>query len=202
MKKDDIIAVRTALKTEKNYPIKVFINNSWDAIDEGLFARYTEWNDDKELLTYVKQENIADARNLNNAGTRVRVFTVSYETIEAMCSDCYVERTIDPITKEAIPSMFEDVIDGMQEIAPKLYSIKDRFTDYIRGVFHPKRKSLTAADKKILIGYKEDDSGVATWPILYGVDEVDYYQQQWPELFKETRRYAERNKTIDEQNGG
>ena len=52
------------------------------------------------------------------------------------------------------------------------------------------------------IGYQEDGAGVATWPILYGVDEVDYYQQQWPELFKETRRYAERNKTIDKQNGG
>ena len=67
MKKEDVIAVRTALKTEKNYPIKVFINNSWDAIDEGLFARYTEWNDEKELLTYIKQENISDARNINNA---------------------------------------------------------------------------------------------------------------------------------------
>jgi len=202
MKKEDIIAIRTALKTDKNYPIKVFINNSWEAIDEGLFARYTEWNDDKELLIYAKQENIADARNLTNDGMRYRIFVVSYETIEAMSSDCFVQRTTDPITKEIVPSMLEDVIDSLQDVAPKLYSIKDKFTDYIRGVFHPKRVSLTAADKKILIGYKEDDNGVASWPILYGVDEVDYYQQKWPELFKETRRYAESNKIIDEENNG
>ena len=177
MENSDIISLRDTLKAGKNLPLRIFIDNAFQIIDESNKFQFTKWDDTNGILYSFKMVHLNMDRCPNNKHQSISLFAVPYEIIQAM------EISTLPI------SDIGTVIDSIKDNG---CTFSDEFKKAIihtyTEVLAPDRITLTPSDINSILG-----------PNVVN-DKDDYYYGKYVESDKETQRYREHNKYVDEVN--
>ena len=84
MDKDQVIKMRDKLKAGKNWPLIVYIDNTFRNIDESNVLQFTKWDDDNGILySYSLSDPIKD-NTPSNIGGGISLFATNYEFIQSM----------------------------------------------------------------------------------------------------------------------
>ena len=84
MENEQVISLRDTLKAKKNLPLRIFIDNSFQIIDEGNKFQFTKWDDVNGILYSFKMVHLNMDRSPNNKHQAISLFAVPYEMIQAM----------------------------------------------------------------------------------------------------------------------
>lgn len=173
MEKDKVVKMRTALKAGKNLPLTIYIDNCFAVIDESNIGHFTFWDDDNGILYDMGYADIIVDKSPKDT-KKVSMFAVEYESIQCMQLSLVALNDIDALFK-TIKESGKNVSDD------RIRNIKDFYNKYLDA------DSFDISHEEIndLIG-----SNLET--------DADYYRGRFPQSFKETTRYRERNKEIDD----
>lgn len=84
MDKSTVIALRKNLKGTKNYPLKIFIDNNFQIIDESAPMQFTIWDDTNGFLYAITLPNCLDNKYPSDKAKNVAICGVAYEHIQIM----------------------------------------------------------------------------------------------------------------------
>lgn len=173
MTSDQVKSLRNTLKAGKNLPLRVFINNTYTAVDESRVTQFTIW-DDKNCILYSYRLTDMQSETLpSNASQAVSLAAIHYDAIEGMELACL------PLSD--LPKSIEFIKDSGVTISD---GFKDRIIKTYNSILNPDRIALSREDINDLTG-----SNLNT--------KDDYYNGKFTEPFKETVRYRDRNAKID-----
>lgn len=177
MENEQVISLRDTLKAKKNLPLRIFIDNSFQIIDEGNKFQFTKWDDVNGILYSFKMVHLNMDRSPNNKHQAISLFAVPYEIIQAM------EVSYLPI---------EDIATVIGSIREAGCVFGEDFEKTIihtyKEVLAPDRITLTPSDINSILG-----------PDVVN-DKDDYYYNKYVEASKETQRYKDHNDYVEEIN--
>ena len=173
MEKDKVIKLRTALKAGKNLPLVVLIDNCFSVIDESMTGHFTFWDDDNGILyelSYVDVQSDKFARNM----PQVSMFAVDYD-----CIQCIQNATV---ALDDLDALFGTIKASGKDISDdRIAMIKN----FYKKALNTDRYEMTHEELNNLLGSNLDTRD-------------EYYKGRMTEPFKETVRYRDRNKAIDD----
>lgn len=173
MEAEKVISMRNALKSGKNFPLIVYMNNMYRLVDESNTLEFTKWDDENHILYVFGLSDPNISRTPSNVNNELSVFAVDYEAIEAM--------EIARLPREH----FETVLDSIIKTGT---TIGDKFKQTMINVFNKvcaNRANLTPTDINDILGAEAVN------------DKDDYYNGKFTENYAETRRMADHNKYVD-----
>lgn len=161
MENEQVISLRDTLKANKNLPLRIFIDNSFQIIDESNKFQFTKWDDDNGILYSFKMVHLNMDKSPNNNHQAISLFAVPYEMIQAM-EICYL-----PIS---------DIDDVIESIKDGGCTFSDEFKKLIihtyTEVLAPDRITLSPSDINSILG-----PGAVN-------DKDDYYYGKYTEASK------------------
>jgi len=175
MTKEEVIRIRTALKQGKGLPLMVFIDNSFENIDESCIGKFTKWDDDHETLWYFTPV-VPEVMKPANNGRNITVFAVPYEHIQCMqATNVPVQFIADEIDsmneqgvgigedfKNLIVNTYEKMLDpnningtvsyinelvSSNRLDPEAPNARDEYYDYGNGKFRENEKITRETNK-------------------------------------------------------
>ena len=171
--------MRTALKSFKNLPLKVYADNDFIIVDESAALQFTKWDDENGILYTFRLMSIDQSRNPSNLEQSISVGAVLYDFIQAM------EVAPMPIKE------FDNLFTSMEGTGVVFNN--EQFKDNIKYAFtqalRPDRVALTHEAINAMTGSK----AMGDKPEDY------YYSGRYKESFKETRDHAMHNQYALEQ---
>lgn len=174
---EEVVRLRTALKCGKNLPLRVLTDNDLFVIDESHRLQFTKWDDTNGVLYLFRLIDMQTDTSPSNRQQAISVSAVSYTFIEAI--------ELPRLPLNDIDNLFETIeASGCTFNGDFKNLIKRTYTE----VLHPERYQLSPSDMNTIIGPDAVN------------DKDDYYYNKYKESTKETLRYADRNKSIDENN--
>ena len=175
MENEQVISLRDTLKAKKNLPLRIFIDNSFQIIDEGNKFQFTKWDDVNGILYSFKMVHLNMDKSPNNKHQAISLFAVPYEVIQSM------EISFLPIDEVS------NVIDSIRTSGCQFGEDFEKVIIHtFKEVLAPDRITLTPSDINSILGPNAVN------------DKDDYYYNKYIESAKETQRYKEHNNYVDE----
>lgn len=175
MEKDKVIKLRTALKAGKNLPLAVLIDNDFRVIDESMTGHFTFWDDTNGILYEMAYADIQSDKFATNK-KQVSMFAVDYDSIQCIKNALIKVEDLDDLFS-TIKASGKDISDDRIAMIKNFYN----------KVLDTDRYELSHEETNKLLGSDLDTRD-------------DYYHGRMTESFKETTRYRDRNKEIDDKN--
>ena len=170
MTKEQVISMRDKLKAGKNWPLIVYIDNTFRLIDESNTLQFTKWDDENEIIyVYALSDPIKD-NSYSNISGGVSLFATEYEHIQAM-----------EVASIKLDNLGES-IESLGCISPEW---KERIINRFKVALDPNRAILSAKDINKAMGITDGHKALR--------DDIDYYGGNYAQPFAETRRMANRN---------
>lgn len=177
MTKNQVISLRDNLKCGKNFPLRLTVCDHLTVIDESNKMQFTKWDDTNGIVYSFRLINPIDDMVPNNSNNAISVMAIPYDNITSM------EIVFLPISE--LDTFFTSLASSGCNMSNEYKAlIKHTFA----SILHPDRYQLPPTIIADLLG----DDAVNT--------KDDYYAGNYVESTKETLRYAERNKEIEESN--
>ena len=174
MEKSQVIKMRNALKAGKNWPLIVYIDNTFRNIDESNTLQFTKWDDENGILySYSLSDPMKDNSPSNISGG-VSLFATDYEMIQSM---------------EVARINFEDLETSIESLGCITDEWKKRIVDRFRIALNPDLVSLKRSEINKAMGIIDGQKAIN--------DNDDYYDGRYAQSFAETRPMADRNKAVD-----
>ena len=168
-----VIKMRTALKAGKNLPLTVLIDNCFRVIDESMKGHFTFWDDDNGILYEMAYADIMQDKNPTNE-KKVSMFAVEYESIQCM--------QLSLVKLDDIDALFGSMKAEGKTVAKERI---DMIKNFYKKALSTDRYEMTHEELNHLLGSSLDTRD-------------EYYKGRMTEPFKETVRYRDRNKAIDD----
>lgn len=168
-----VIKMRTALKAGKNLPLTVLIDNCFRVIDESMKGHFTFWDDDNGILYEMAYADIMQDKNPTNE-KKVSMFAVEYESIQCM--------QLSLVKLDDIDALFGSMKAEGKTVAKERI---DMIKNFYNTVLSNDIAEISREDINNLIGSNLNTND-------------DYYAGRMTQNFKESVRYKDRNKAIDE----
>ena len=175
MEVDKVIKMRTALKAGKNLPLTILIDNCFSVIDESMTGHFTFWDDKNGILYEMAYADVMSDKSPRNE-KKVSVFAVDYDCIQCMQLSSIKLNDVDDLFN-TIKASGKDISDDRIAMIKNFYN----------KVLDTDRYELSHEETNKLLGSDLDTRD-------------DYYHGRMTEPFKETTRYRDRNKEIDDKN--
>lgn len=170
MEKNRVIALRNKLKAGNNWPLIVYIDNTFRLIDESNTLQFTKWDDENGFLyVYALSDPIKD-NSFSNISGGVSLFATDYEHIQAM--------EVFRMGIDHLPIS----IDSLGCIASEW---KERIIERFKIALNPDIAELSAKDINRAMGTVDGQKAIR--------DDIDYYNGKYYQPFKETRPMAKHN---------
>lgn len=163
MEKADIIKWRDTLKAGKNWPLLVYIDNTFRLINESNALQFTKWDDDSGILYVYSLTNPILENSPSNIGGFISLFSVAYEHIQAM-----------EVARLNITNLGES-IDSLGCISNEW---KQRIIERFKTALNPDIVNLTARDINKAMGVADGQKALN--------DNDDYYDGRFTQSFAET----------------
>lgn len=177
MEKDMVIKIRDALKSGKNYPLLVYLDNSFKLINESDALKFTKWDDANGILYSFSISDVNFSNATSNVNNTISVYACDYEQIQAM-----------EVAELPLPYL-PTIIDGVNAAGANITDEwKQRIIKMFTGAFKD-MANLSPSMINHLMGIRDGEMAVN--------DKDDYYRGRFTEPFLETRAMAERNKYAD-----
>lgn len=169
----NVIKMRTALKAGKNLPLTVLIDNCFRVIDESMKGHFTFWDDDNGILYEMAYADIMQDKNPTNE-KKVSMFAVDYESIQCM--------QLSLVKLDDIDALFGSMkAEGKTVDKERIDMIKNFYNTVLSNDI----PEISRENINNLIGSNLNTND-------------DYYAGRMTQNFKESVRYRDRNKAIDE----
>ena len=169
MEKDRVIKLRDTLKAGKNWPLMVYIDNTFRIIDESNVLQFTKWDDENGFL-YNYSITDANMNNGNNTTDTISVFATDYESIQSM---------------ELARIGLNDLGTSIDALGCISSEWKERIIERFKIALSPNRVNLSRTDINKAMGLVNGNKSID--------DSVDYYAGRYPQPFAETRSKADHN---------
>ena len=170
MEKSQVIKMRNALKAGKNWPLIVYIDNTFRNIDESNVLQFTKWDDDNGILySYSLSDPMKDNSPSNISGG-VSLFATDYEMIQSM---------------EVARINIGDLGASIDSIGNVTDEWKERIIQRFKTALNPNLVDLSHYDINKAMGVVDGQKAIN--------DNDDYYAGRYKQPFAETRAMAERN---------
>ena len=176
-----VISMRDTLKNGQNFPLIVYINNMYRLIDESATLTFTKWDDTNHVLYVISLADPNITSTPSNFNAELSIFSVDYEVIEAM--------EIARLPRKYLKSCLDKISENGTAIKDE---VKQAVIDMFDGACDPTRVNLGPTDMNRIMGVRDGRTAVN--------DKDDYYEGKFTENYAETRRTADYNKYVDEQN--
>ena len=177
MEKDDVIKVRNKLKAGKNWPLIVYLDNTFKLINESNTLQFVKWDDENGILYNYSLTNPILEKSPSNIGGSISLFAVAYEHIQAM----EVARLNISHLKESLDSL-ECITDEW----------KQRIIKRFEMALNPDLVNFSTSDINEAMGVIDGQKALN--------DKDDYYNNRFTQSFAETRAKAEYNASLDKTN--
>ena len=168
-----VIKMRTALKAGKNLPLTVLIDNCFRVIDESMKGHFTFWDDDNGILYEMAYADIMQDKSPRNE-KKVSMFAVEYESIQCM--------QLSLVKLDDIDALFGSMKAEGKTVAKERI---DMIKNFYNTVLSNDIPEISRENINNLIGSNLNTND-------------DYYAGRMTQNFKESVRYRDRNKAIDE----
>lgn len=176
MEKSQVIKMRNALKAGKNWPVVVYIDNSFRIIDETNVFQFTKWDDENGILyNYSLAHPLLDS-SPSNVGGGVSLFATDYENIQSM---------------EVAKINIDDLDASIVSLGCISEDWKDRIVNRFKTALNPELVNLSNMDINKSMGVIDEQKALN--------DNDDYYNRRFTQPFAETRPMAERNAFAEKQ---
>ena len=175
MEVDKVIKMRTALKAGKNLPLTILIDNCFSVIDESMTGHFTFWDDKNGILYEMAYADVMSDKSPRNE-KKVSVFAVDYDCIQCM--------QLSSIKLNDVDDLFNTIKASGKDISDDRIAMIKNFYNKVLDTY---RYELSHEETNKLLGSDLDTRD-------------DYYHGRMTEPFKETTRYRDRNKEIDDKN--
>jgi hypothetical protein len=176
MEKDIVIKVRDKLKAGKNWPLIIYIDNTFRLINESNVLQFTKWDDDNGILYSYSLTDPRLEKSPSNIGGTISLFAVAYEHIQAM-----------EIVRMNLKDL-GDSIDSLDCIKPEW---KERIIKRFETALNPDVVNLTARDINKAMGVINGQKALN--------DNDEYYENRFTQSFAETV-YTNRFNNANEKN--
>lgn len=173
MEKADVIKLRDRLKAGKNWPLIIYIDNTFRLINESNVLQFNKWDDENGILYNYSLTDPIKEKSPSNIGGFISLFAVPYEHIQAM--------EIARLTLDNLG----DSIDALGCISDEW---KQRIIERFKTALNPNLVNLSARDINKAMGVIDGKKALN--------DNDDYYDGRFTEPFAETRAKAEYNAAI------
>lgn len=170
MDKDQVIKMRDALKAGRNWPLMVYIDNSFKIIDESNVLQFTKWDDENGILYNYSLTDPNMERSPSNVGGTISAFATNYEFIQSM---------------EVARINLKDLGTSIDSLGCIDSVWKERIIERFRVALNPNLANLSRSDINKAMGIVDGQKALN--------DNDDYYAGRYAQSFKETRPMAERN---------
>ena len=175
MEKDKVIKLRTALKAGKNLPLVVLIDNDFRVINESMTGHFTFWDDTNGILYEMAYADMQSDKYVTDK-KQVSMFAVDYDCIQCIENSLVSLDDLDDLFG-TIKASGKDIDDDRIAMIKNFYN----------KTLSTNRTDMSHEDINKLLGSHLDTRD-------------DYYAGRMTEPFKETVRYKDRNKAIDDAN--
>ena len=173
MEKDVVIQVRDKLKAGKNWPLIIYIDNTFRLINESNVLQFTKWDDDNGILYSYSLTDPRLEKSPSNIGGGISLFAVAYEHIQAM---------------EVVRMNLKDLGDSIDSLNCISKEWKERIIKRFETALNPDVVNLTARDINKAMGVIDGQKALN--------DNDEYYEGRFTQSFAETihtNRYNEAN---------
>lgn len=180
MEKADIIKWRNTLKAGKNWPLIVYIDNTFRLIDESKVLQFTKWDDENGILYNYSLTNPILDDSPSNIGGTISLFSVAYEHIQAM---------------EVARMNLTNLSDSIDSIGCISEEWKKRIIERFEKALNPQLVNLTARDINKVMGVIDGQKALN--------DNDEYYENRFTQSFAETGyirptdKNSEANESVD-----
>ena len=173
MEKADVIKLRDKLKAGKNWPLLVYIDNTFRLINESNTLQFTKWDDEGGILYVYSLSDPRLERSPSNIGGGISLFAVPYEHIQAM---------------EIIKLNLNNLGDSIDSLGCITKEWKERIIKRFETALNPDVVNLTARDINKAMGVIDGQKALN--------DNDEYYENRFTESFAEnvqTNKYNTAN---------
>ena len=176
MEKDQVIKMRDTLKAGKNWPLMVYIDNTFRIIDESNVLQFTKWDDENGILYNYSLTDPCMENSPSNIGGGISVFATGYSNIQCM---------------EVARMNINNLSDSIDSIGCISSEWKERIINRFKAALDPNLVNLSHTDINKAMGIIDGNKALN--------DNDDYYAGRFMESFAETRLMAGRNKYAESQ---
>ena len=169
MEKDQVIKMRDKLKAGKNWPLLIYIDNTFRIIDESAVLQFTKWDDENEILY---NYSLTDA-NMSRASAiegDISLFATSYDCIQSM---------------EVAKINLRDLGLSLDSIGNITEEWKERIIKRFKLPLDRNLVNLTNEEINKVMGVIDGSKAIN--------DTDDYYNGRYAQSFAETRLKASHN---------
>ena len=170
MEKDQVIKMRDTLKAGKNWPLMVYIDNTFKIIDESNVFQFTKWDDDNEILYNYSLTDPNLEFSPSNIGGCISVFATGYNNIQCM---------------EVARLNIDNLGNSIDALGCVTDEWKERIIERFKLALNPELINLNRSDINKAMGVVDGQKALK--------DNDDYYNRRYEQSFAETRAMAERN---------
>ena len=163
MEKANVIKVRDKLKAGKNWPLLVYIDNTFRLINESNALQFTKWDDENGMLYSYSLTDPRLEKSPSNAGGGISLFAVSYENIQAM---------------EVVRMNLQDLGNSIDSLNCISTEWKERIIKRFEMALNPDVVNLTARDINKAMGVIDGKKALN--------DNDEYYENRFTQSFAET----------------
>ena len=164
MEKADIIKLRDTLKAGKNWPLIIYIDNTFRLINESNTLQFTKWDDENGMLYVYSLTDPRLERSPSNIGGSISLFAVAYEHIQAM---------------EVVRLNLKDLGDSIDSLGCISKEWKDRIIKRFETALNPDVVNLTARDINKAMGVVDGEKALN--------DNDEYYENRFTTSFPEVK---------------
>ena len=177
MEKSQVIKMRNTLKAGKNWPLVIYIDNSFRIIDESNTLEFTKWDDENGILYNYSLTNPILSNTPSNIDGGVSLFATDYEMIQSM-----------EVASININDL-ETSIDSLGTISDEW---KKRIIERFKTALDPQLVNLRRSDINKAMGLANGAKALN--------DNDDYYAGRYTQPFAETRQMAKHNEYAEKIN--
>lgn len=170
MEKDQVIKMRDTLKAGKNWPLLVYIDNTFRIIDESNTLQFTKWDDDNEILYNYSLADPNMEMSPSNIGGTISLFATSYNNIQCM---------------EMAKLNIRDLGSSIDALGCITTEWKERIINRFNIALNPELVNLSRSDINTAMGIIDKQKALN--------DKDDYYAGRFTQSFAETRAMAKHN---------
>lgn len=125
MDKDLVIKLRTALKGNKNIPLKIYLDNLATGVDESAVGQFTLWDDDNGIIYAIRLPDMQQDYSPDNRSRNISIYAGSYEYIQGM------EIALLPLTE--IDNVVATIKDSGKDISNEMVNlIKNTYENILK----------------------------------------------------------------------
>lgn len=176
MNKDQVIKMRDTLKAGNNWPLMVYIDNTFRIIDESNTLQFTKWDDENGILYNYSLTNPIMEESPSNIGGGISVFATDYEYIQSM---------------EMARLDLNDLKISLEAIGCVSPEWQERIFDRFKSILNPNIVNLYSSDINKAMGVVDGNKALN--------DNDDYYNGRFTQSFTETRLMADHNAYVEKK---